>query len=184
MGDEAAHRVATPNKASPKRTPKAKRKLLAHADTGGLYFEAAVLDAEADPLAEFRRASAAAAAAASKDSPCAKATGSTSSERSTLESEQQPGLVDRKAMFTSIFQAMDTNFSGVVQFSEVTRMVAIAHRSGSTGSVSKLLASPRTPRSTRAALPSARVRPSNAVALSLPDAFSLEVRELSLCLRP
>ena len=73
----------------------------------------------------------------------------------------------RNRLLRRIFKAMDTRGDGTVQFAEVTKIIAMAHASGSTGR----LATPRG----GSGLPSARTRPSNAVALELPEAFTLNV---------
>ena len=136
------------------RTPdqkakKAKKKLFVDAD--GIHLPGSAPEEptdEPDALAVYRKTTAQAGMTL------------TNSKRSTLESTSDRGLLLRR-----IFRAMDSDCDGSVDFAEVTRIIGMAHTSGSTGR----LATPR------GGQPSSRVRPSAAVALQLPETFGVDV---------
>lgn len=145
---------AQPNSISPKKTaskkkPKTKRPLLAEQT---IYFDGA----EVDPLADYRAAAAHAGAA--------------------THTESDVGTTNRTDLLNKIFKAMDSDSDGLVQFEHLTKVIAMAHSSGSTGR----LHGTGTPRrgstgisTPRHGLPSARAQP--VTALVLPDEFGVEV---------
>ena len=163
-----------PRKAHSK-SPAAKKKLLVPSadfspERVNLLGEEEVETAD-DPLALYR----AAAESAKK--------ASTDSDRSTIYSSKRGAspkmsFDSKETLLRKIFSTMDVHGSGVVQMADVTRMIAMAHASGSI-TTSRGAASPLSKRngSTRPSPPtSPRSTPSvDAVRLVLPDEFTLEV---------
>ena len=98
-----------------------------------------------DPLSKYRVAA-------------ARVDAATDSERSIAESSS---AADRTELLKKIFKTMDSDGDGVVELANLTKVIALAHASGSTGRLS-------TPRSAGHGLPSARAQPASSVALALP----------------
>ena len=153
---------------SPKKD---KRAPAVRADASGIYFSpqdddakdsstgAAEQSEQADPLAMYRAAAAAATKAL------------TNTDRSSPGSDQRPTNKSFDSILRRIFRAMDTDFDGVVRFDEVTAMIAAAHASGSSSRV----ATDRIGSASKRGLASTRIRPQGSVALDLPSEFDLEV---------
>ena len=169
-------RVEHSPSASPKKTPKKK---LPQADESGgriCFEESVTLESPDDVLAHYRAASAKAA------------TSSDPQQQSKAASSQLSGPLAHDEL-KAIFKAMDLDGDGVVHFSEIRDVIAMAHSSGGVSSAS-------TPRRTGGASPSPSQPqsssrqsqrrgplqqsqppppPANAVALTLPEEFTLDV---------